>query len=634
MKKLLLFTVLLTGLANTAFAKTVEYNLFINREPVTITGQTANKITVNGTIPGPTLRFEEGDEAVIHVTNRMQEETSVHWHGLLLPGEMDGVPGFNKFPGIMPGKTFTYRFEIRQSGTYWYHAHSAAQEQDGHYGSIVILPQDGEAARADKDYVVLISDFKDDESGNDIMSNLKKSADYYQYARRTIGDFFADASEQGFSAAWENAKMWGEMRMRPTDLADVSGYTFLTNGKAPEQNWTGLFQPGERVRLRFINASAMSFFDVRIPGLKMTVVSADGQNVEPVEVDEFRFGAAETYDVIVRPQENKAYTIAAESIDRTGFAVGTLAPREGMRGEIPAHRPRALLTMADMSMNHEGHDMSAMNESPAAEHSMHNMGDMSGMNHAAMGHQMPAGDSKKKDYETGTEDSGWADAGTPSGDRALKYKDLRYFGTQKDIRQPGREITVRLGGNMERFIWTINGKKFSDAGPIHLNYGERVRLNFINDTMMAHPMHLHGMFVQLENGQPAEKLPNKHTVVVAPGDTYSVLLTADEAGEWAFHCHLLYHMMAGMMNKVIVAKLDASQMPENHQMPMDHSNMNHEMKQPKPKAAAKPDDMKNMQQMDHSKMNHDMGMPEVKRQPEKPKSLPTPNQNHGEHNAH
>lgn len=639
----LLFTVLLTSLANTAFAKEVEYNLIINREPVTITDRTANKITVNGTIPGPTLRFDEGDEAIIHVTNKMQEETSVHWHGLLLPGEMDGVPGFNKFPGIMPSETFTYRFKIRQSGTYWYHAHSAEQEQDGHYGSIVINPGSGEL-KTERDYVVLISDFKDDESGNSIMANLKKSADYYQYARRTIGDFFTDAREQGFGKAWEDAKMWGDMRMRPTDLADVSGYTFLTNGKPPEQSWTGLFRPGERVRLRFINASAMSFFDVRIPGLKMTVVSADGQNVEPVPVDEFRFGAAETYDVIVTPQEDKAYTIAAESIDRTGFAIGTLAPREGMKGEIPTHRPRALLTMADMGMNHEGHDMASMDSASETSgnvgHSMHNM---PGMDHAAMGHQMPAENAKEKDYETGTKGSGWADAGTPSGERALKYKDLRYFGIQKDVRQPGREITVKLGGNMERFIWTINGKKFSDAGPIHLNYGERVRLTFVNDTMMAHPMHLHGMFVQLENGQPAEKLPNKHTVVVAPGDTYSVLLTADEAGEWAFHCHLLYHMMAGMMNKVIVAKLDPSQVPaehQGHQMPADHSNMNHTTEQPKPAAKVKPAAAKqkvekNTQQMDRSKMNHSgHDMPEVKRQPEKPKSLPTPTQNHGEHNAH
>ena len=588
-----------------------EYSLTIAREPVNITGNTAEKITINGTIPGPTLRFTEGQEAVIHVTNKLDEDTSVHWHGLILPGEMDGVPGFNGFPGIKPGETFTYRFKIRQDGTYWYHAHSMGQEQDGHYGSIVITPKGKDPVQADRDYVVLISDFHDEDSW-DIMSNLKMSSEYYQYARRTIGDFFDDAQERGFDKAWDNALAWGEMRMLPTDLSDVTGYTFLINGKTPEQNWTGAFKPGERVRLRFINASAMSFYDVRIPGLKMQVVSADGQNVEPVPVDEFRFGVAETYDVIVTPKEDKAYTIAAEPIDRTGFALGTLAPREGMRGEMPQARERALLTMADMGMNHdmgsmdhskmnmdmsgmEGMDHSKMNHDMPMDHST--------MDHAAMGHTMPSVESMNKMAEA----SGWAKAGTPPGDKALSYADLRYYGIQKDTRQPEREILVRLGGNMERYIWTINGKKYADSGPINLNYGERVRLKFINDTMMAHPMHLHGMFVQLENGQPAEKLPNKHTVIVPPGQSYSVLLTADEPGEWAFHCHLLFHMMAGMMNKVIVAKLDPSAMPPpqkadphaGHKMPakqekpvvdhskMDHSKMNHDMPA-----------------MDHSKMDH------------------------------
>ena len=563
-----------------------EYSLTIAREPVNITGNTAEKITINGTIPGPTLRFTEGQEAVIHVTNKLDEDTSVHWHGLILPGEMDGVPGFNGFPGIKPGETFTYRFKIRQDGTYWYHAHSMGQEQDGHYGSIVITPKGKDPVQADRDYVVLISDFHDEDSG-DIMSNLKMSSEYYQYARRTIGDFFDDAQERGFDKAWDNALAWGEMRMLPTDLSDVTGYTFLINGKTPEQNWTGSFKPGERVRLRFINASAMSFYDVRIPGLKMQVVSADGQNVEPVPVDEFRFGVAETYDVIVTPKEDKAYTIAAEPIDRTGFALGTLAPREGMRGEMPQARERALLTMADMGMNHDmgSMDHSKMNHDMPMDHST--------MDHAAMGHTMPSDESMNKMAEA----SGWAKAGTPPGDKALSYADLRYYGIQKDTRQPEREILVRLGGNMERYIWTINGKKYADSGPINLNYGERVRLKFINDTMMAHPMHLHGMFVQLENGQPAEKLPNKHTVIVPPGQSYSVLLTADEAGEWAFHCHLLFHMMAGMMNKVIVAKLDPSAMPPP-QKAAPHAGHKMPAKQEKP--------VVDHSKMDHSKMNHDM----------------------------
>lgn len=526
MKRLALFLCAMVLLSAPAEAGT--YHLDIAREAVNITGRPVEKITVNGRIPGPTLRFREGEDVTITVTNHLDEDTSVHWHGLLLPGEMDGVPGFNGFPGIRRGETFTYRFRIRQSGTYWYHAHSVGQEQDGHYGSIVITPKGKDPVQADRDYVVLISDFHED-GWRSILANLKMDSDYYQFNRRTLGDFFNDVGKKGFSAAWNFSADWGAMRMRPTDLSDVTGYTFLINGKTPEQNWTGLFRPGERVRLRFINASAMSFYDVRIPGLKMQVVSSDGQDVEPVPVDEFRFGVAETYDVIVTPERDKAYTIVAEPIDRTGFALGTLATREKMIGEKPEPRPRALLTMADM-----------------------------GMNHTAAGHHGHDGMMSMKQM---AEASGWANAGTPAGSRALGYADLRFLGTQKDTRQPQREILVRLGGNMTRYIWTINGKKFEDSGPINLNYGERIRLKFVNDTMMAHPMHLHGMFVQLENGQPAGKLPNKHTIIIPPGQSYSALLTADEPGEWAFHCHLLYHMMAGMMNKVVVARLDPAAAP-------------------------------------------------------------------------
>ncbi len=522
----LVFLVLVPVLlcANPFSAQAKEYSLVIAREFVTVTGHPVKKITVNGTIPGPTLRFTEGEDVTIHVTNHMTEDTSVHWHGLLLPGAMDGVPGFNGFPGIKPNETFTYHFKIRQAGTYWYHAHSMGQEQDGHYGSIVITPQN-DPVKADRDYVVLLSDFHTEESAS-IMAHLKMSSDYYAYARQTLGDFFADVKKQGFSKAWDNTTTWGDMRMMETDLSDVSGYTFLMNGKNKDQNWTGLFKAGERVRLRFINASAMSFYDVRIPGLKMQVVATDGQNIEPVPVDEFRFGVAETYDVIVTPEEDKAYTVVAEPIDRSGFALGTLAPRAGMKGLVPEHRPRALLTMFDMNMDNMMKDMPDM--------------DMTSESARV---------------------SGWAKAGTPKGDKALAYKDLRYLGTQKDTRPPEREVLVTLGGNMERYIWTINGKKYAESGPINLQYGERVRLKFVNETMMAHPMHMHGMFVQLENGQPMEKLPNKHTVIIPPGQSYSVLLTADEPGEWAFHCHLLYHMMAGMMNKVVVAKLDPSAMP-------------------------------------------------------------------------
>lgn len=582
--KMLVIMGLLLKLSAPVFAETQEYSLVINKETVNITNKPLVRITINGGIPGPTLEFTEGDEAVIHVTNKMEEDSSVHWHGLLLPGEMDGVPGFNDFPGIKPGETFTYRFKIRQDGTYWYHAHSMAQEQDGHYGSIIIHPKGGDKINVDRDYVVVLSDFHED-AGNTIMANLKKSSEYYVYVRRTVGDFFADAKEKGFAKAWENAKMWSEMRMLPTDLTDISNYTFLVNGKTPEQNWTGLFNKGEKIRLRFINASAMSFFDVRIPGLKMTIIAADGQPVEPVTVNEFRFGIAETYDVIIAPKNDQTYTIAAEPIDRTGFALATLTPRDGMRGAIPKQRPMRLLTMTDMGM---AHDMGGM------EHSKMDM------DNAAMGHDMSAmSPALTKEFDTGVEGSGWADAGTPKNHKALAYKDLRYAGVQKDQRIPGREITVRLGGNMERYIWMLNGKKYEDSGPINLTYGERVRLTFINDTMMAHPMHLHGMFVQLENGQPMAKLPNKHTVIVAPGDTYSVLLTADEAGEWAFHCHLLYHMMAGMMTKVVVAKLDDSKVPVKSYSPKAQQMMNHNKHQMQG-MGTRDDSKTNMDDMDHS----------------------------------
>ena len=604
-----------------AEAATREYAFTVSKQLVSPAGNTERKIVVDGEFVGPTLEFTEGDEAVITVTNQLGEPTSVHWHGLLLPANMDGVPGFSGYEAIAPGESFTYRFSIRQSGTYWYHAHSRGQEQDGLYGAIRIKPL-SETHPVDRDYVVLISDYHTDDSDT-IMSNLKKSSEYYVYVRRTLGDFFSSARKDGLSKAWSNARMWGDMRMRPSDLADISNYTFLINGKNPDQNWTGLFNPGERVRLRFINASAMSFFDVRVPGLTMTVIAADGQPVEPVQVDEFRFGASETYDVIVEPSADQAYTIAAEPIDRSSFALATLAPRAGMIGAKPEQRAFSLLTMSDMgadmdhgsmghdmsdmsdmdhsnmpgmdhsSMNHDsmdhssmGHDMSGMTQSDMDHGAManmkheamnHDMSAMNGMDHSSTNHNMPGmnhamptkampktanpTNSPAPDFVTGTPGSGWADAGTPEGDRALEYQDLRFAGTQSDVRAPEREIIVRLGGNMERYIWTLNGKKYEDSSAIELEYGERVRLTFINDTMMAHPMHLHGMFVQLENGQPMDKLPNKHSIIVAPGDTYSALLTADEPGEWAFHCHLLYHMMSGMMTKVVVATLDESKTP-------------------------------------------------------------------------
>ncbi|HFK9537032.1 TPA: copper resistance system multicopper oxidase [Acinetobacter baumannii] len=609
-----------------------EYHLNINEQQVNVTGKPLKRITVNGKFTAPLLEFEEGDEAVIHVHNQLKnQDTSLHWHGLLLPGLMDGVPGFNNFKGIAPNGDFVYRFKVKQNGTYWYHAHSKGQEQDGLYGPLVIYPKGkipvAAHEKTNRDYVVMLSDFHDS-SSDSIMKNLKKSAEYYQNRRETISDVLKQVKTQGLKATWQDRSMWNQMRMLKTDMSDVTGYIFLVNGKTPQQNWTANFKAGDKVRLRFINASAMSFFDVRIPNLKMTVVSADGQPVKPVAIDEFRIGTAETYDVIVEPTQSN-YQIEAESIDRSGFAIATLHDENTQAVgpvQMPAPRPRALLTMDDMGMSHgDGsnehaghqmnmqHDMSAMPEmkketsqanhdhtmmkmdhdmknmsSDGHDHSMmhmkHDMSAMSEMNHDMqamsssehdhammnMNHEMPAQSENKPKKDEPV--YGWANASTPAGMKALQYSDLQSLNPQPDTRVPERELVIRLGGNMERYIWTINGKKFSDTTPLQVKYGERIRLKFVNDSMMAHPMHLHGMFMQLENGQQAENLPNKHTLIVPPGKTVTALLTADALGEWAIHCHLLYHMSAGMMNKLIVAQVNDGQQPAQAQSPVQSEN--------------------------------------------------------------
>ena len=557
MQKILL-TVFLTIFTSSAFAKT--YDLEIKKQDVFITGKAVEAITINGGIPGPTLRFKEGEDVVMKVKNSMDEVTSIHWHGILLDGSMDGVPGLNGFHGIAPHTTFTYKFKVRQKGTYWYHSHSNLQEQQGVYGSIVIEPSE---TKADREYVILLSDFTE-ENPNTVLNNLKIDSGYYNYNKRTIFTFFSDIKKNGFSATWRDYMDWGQMRMDPTDLSDVTKYHFLTNGKTADQNWTGIFKKGERVKLRFINASAMTIYDISIPGLKMKFVEADGQEVKPVVADEFRFGVAETYDVIVEPKEDKAYTIFAESIDRTGYARGTLAPKEGMSGEIPKMRPRTVLTMADMAMggmdhgSMQGMNNDGMGDMKGMDHGGNKMSDdkMEGMDHSAMGHEMSdmdmSGSMSMSGMNMDNVKSGWADRGTPKGNKALEYSDLISLHPQKDLRKPIREIEFKFGGSMNRYIWTINGEKFPK--PMHLKYGERVRLKFVNETMMAHPIHLHGMFMQLENGQKMQWLPNKHTVIVPPAKTVSLLLTADEAGEWAFHCHLLLHMASGMMTSVTVDK--------------------------------------------------------------------------------
>ncbi|HEO1794101.1 TPA: copper resistance system multicopper oxidase [Acinetobacter baumannii] len=602
-----------------------EYDLTIAEQTVNITGKPLKRITVNGKFVAPLLEFEEGDDAVIRVHNQLKnQDSSIHWHGLILPGIMDGVPGFNQFDGIAPNKTYEYKFKVRQNGTYWYHSHSKGQEQDGLYGPLVIYPKNkvplSPEEKTDKDYVVLLSDFHNSTSGQ-IMKNLKKEADYYQNRRETVFDVLKQVKRDGLKATWQDRSMWNQMRMLKTDMSDVTNYTFLMNGKTPAQNWTGNFKAGEKVRLRFINASAMSLFDVRIPNLKMTVVSADGQPVKPVPVDEFRIGTAETYDVIVEPKQAN-YQIEAESIDRTGFSVGTLHDENTppiKQIVMPKPRPRSLLTMEDMGMNHDmssmkgmdhdmssmkgmdhdmssmkgmdhdmssmkgmDHDMSSMkgmdhdmSSMKGMDHDMssmkgmdHDMSSMKGMDHDMssmkdMDNKMEMNTSSPKQEKSGEVVYGWANASTPAGLKALQYSDLQSLTPQKDTRAPEREIEIRLGGNMERYIWTINGKKFNETEPFKVKYGERIRLKFVNESMMAHPMHLHGMFMQLENGQDASNMPNKHTVIVPPGKTITTLLTADELGEWAIHCHLLYHMSAGMMNKLIVANVDGNSSGSN-----------------------------------------------------------------------
>ena len=589
-------------------------DLQIQKTKLSIAGKDASTLTVNGSIPGPLVRLKEGQIATVRVTNNLDEDTSLHWHGLIVPKGMDGVPGIS-YAGIKPGETFTYRFPVKQSGTYWYHSHSGLQEQLGHYGPLIIDPIEPEPFKYDRDYVVLLSDWTF-EDPNDVLANLKKFSPYYNYQRPTIGQLGKNLA-------------WNRMRMDPTDIADVTGatYTYLMNGMASDANWTGLFQPGEKVRLRFINGSAMTFFDIRIPGLKMTVVQADGQNIQPVDVDEFRIATAETYDVIVEPQKNTAYTIFAETMDRSGYARGTLAPRQGMSAAIPKQRTRPIRTMADMGMagdmsgmdmgsNNSSHDMPGMNMNGNNSHDMSGMdmggsnsmsGDMPGMDMGSnnsshnmpgmdMGsnnssHNMPgmdmSGNNSMSDDMPGMNMNGNDSMSDNQGvmhsadthgagnsgvammsksrldepgiglentknHRVLVYNDLISLKPHKKQRSPEREIELHLTGNMERYMWSFDGKKFSQIEePIVFFDGERLRLTFVNDTMMEHPIHLHGMWMELVNGSGLNQ-PRKHTLNVKPAERVSVDVDVDAPGYWAFHCHLLYHMKVGMFRTVAV----------------------------------------------------------------------------------
>ena len=617
-----------------------EFDLFIGETPVNITGSPRTAMTINGSLPGPLLRWREGETVTLRVKNRLDQDTSIHWHGIILPANMDGVPGLS-FHGIAPDGMYEYKFKVHQNGTYWYHSHSGLQEQAGVYGPIVIDSKEPEPFQYNRDYVVMLTDWTDEDPSR-VMAKLKKQSDYYNHHKRTVGDFIDDVSKQGWSSTVADRKMWAEMKMNPTDLADVSGdtYTYLMNGQAPNGNWTGIFKTGEKLRLRFINGSAMSYFDVRIPGLKMTVVAADGQHVKPVSVDEFRIAVAETYDVIVEPASEEAYTIFAQSMDRTGYARGTLAVREGLKAQVPAIDPRPLLSMDDMGMggmagmdhgsmagmgsgdmsgmagmDHskmagmdqsdmtgmtgmDGGDMTSMagmDHSKMAGMDKGDMANMAGMDHSKMAgmdkgdmSNMAGMDHSKMAGMGGGDMSGMAGMGSMGGEmqthpasetnnplvdmqamtptpklndpgiglrnngrRVLTYSDLKSTFQDPDGREPNRTIELHLTGHMEKFSWSFNGIKFSDAEPLRLKYGERLRITLVNDTMMTHPIHLHGMWSDLED-ENGKFMVRKHTIDMPPGTKRSYRVTADALGRWAYHCHLLFHMEMGMFREVRV----------------------------------------------------------------------------------
>ncbi len=584
-----------------------SFNLDIGYQEVNFTGSQRTATTVNGSLPAPVLRWREGDRVSLNVRNQLSHDSSIHWHGIILPTNMDGVPGLS-FSGIKPGGAFQYEFDLNQSGTYWYHSHSHFQEQTGLYGAIIVEPRDPDPVDYDRDHVVLLSDWSD-ESPRAIYENLKKKGHYYNFQERTAGDLWQDIREKGVWQTWKGRAMWNQMRMSDRDIADVTGYTYtyLMNGITPAEGWMGLFNPGEKVRLRFINASAMTIFDVRIPGLKMTVVAADGQNVQPVSVDEFRIGTAETYDVVVEPEADTAYTLFAQSIDRSGYTWGTLTPDPTLRAEIPAMDHVPVLGHQDMgmahdmasmagasAMDHSSHDMSSMDQPTmdhsAMDHSMHDMSamdhsmhDMSAMSGMQEGMQMSAetglgkagmgSNSELKhtssEYGVGVDmraemlTSGLNDPGLGLrehmqryGRRVLTYADLKNLAPTLDRREPGREIQLHLTGNMNRYMWSFDGLQFDEAEPIRMQYGERLRITLVNDTMMTHPVHLHGLWSELETGDPGA-IPRKHTVLVQPGKSISYLVTADALGRWAYHCHLLYHM-PGMMREVRVENAEVT----------------------------------------------------------------------------
>ncbi len=541
-----------------------DIKLTIGHAAITIDGREGHAVTINGMVPGPIIRLKEGATVRLTVTNTLSEDTSIHWHGLLVPFEMDGVPGVS-FPGIKAGETFTYEFTVKQSGTYWYHSHSGMQEQEGHYAPIIIDPAGADPVAFDREHVVVLSDYSFTHPHR-LFQKLKQEAGVFNYQKQTIAGLLA-----GKDQTLGERMAWSKELMDPTDISDITGavYSFLINGRGPSDNWTGLFTPGERVRLRFINAAAQTIFNVRIPGLKLTVVATDGQNVRPVTVDEFQIGNAETYDVIVMPTEDRAFTLVAEAVDRSGMGRATLAPRLGMTAEVPPLRERPLGTMKDMGMAHDMGGMTAMAVPGMAAPRVRGsdvMGDMPGMEGMDMSMrnwmnapQVEMGPGVQSIAPMPADRTGETGQGLESlGHRVLVYKDLIALEPNADTRAPSRELEIRLTGNMERFMWGFDGKKFSDKpAPYAFRKNERVRVSLVNDTMMAHPIHLHGHFFELAHKAPLGHMPRKHTVIVAPGGVVKFDFTA-EPGDWAFHCHMLYHMHAGMFQVFSVRPLDGA----------------------------------------------------------------------------
>jgi CopA family copper-resistance protein len=542
-----------------------EFELTIAETAVNINGMPRKATTINGTLPAPTLRWREGETVSIRVTNLLKEQTSIHWHGILPPYQMDGVPGIS-FAGIAPNESFTYQFKVEQSGTYWYHSHSGTQEQTGLYGGIIVEPAGADAIQADRDYIVLLSDWTN-EDPMVVYAKLKKDSSYYNYNQPTFSDLVKDTADSGLQAAIAKRHMWNMMRMNQSDLSDISAYTYtyLLNGNTADANWTGLFSAGEKIRLRVINAAAMTFFDVRIPELSMKVVQTDGQNIEPVSVDEFRIGPAETYDVIIQPQ-SRAYTVFAQAMDRTGFVRGTIAPQPGMAAAIPALDKPVPLDMTDM-MGAMDHAMASGNADGVTATAQTPLSESQHEHHHAMPSEHSTASATQPVRHASTEYGASVDmrVDTPrinlddpgiglrhNGRRVLTYADMRTIGGPLDKRPPTREIELHLTGNMERYTWSFDGLEFSESSPIHFRHRERTRVIIVNDTMMTHPLHLHGMWCELETPD-GEFLVRKHTLNVQPAQRISFLVTPEVLGRWAWHCHLVYHMHAGMMREVVVA---------------------------------------------------------------------------------